>query len=52
MLDDIITMDEMMVSYYTPKPKRMNKEWTLKGKPGPLKAKVQASSTKQMVFLL
>jgi hypothetical protein len=28
----------------------MSKEWTLKGKPGPLKAKVQASRSKQMVF--
>jgi hypothetical protein len=43
MLDNIITMDETLVSYYTPETKRMSKEWTLKGKPGPLKAKVQAS---------
>jgi hypothetical protein len=44
-------MDETMVSYYTPETKRMSKEWTLKGKPGPLKAKVQASPSKQMVFV-
>ncbi len=50
MLDRIITMDETLVSYFTPETKRMSKEWTLKGKPGPLKAKVQASRSKQMVF--
>jgi hypothetical protein len=49
-LDHIITMDETLVSYFTPETKRMSKEWTLKGKPGPLKAKVQASRSKQMVF--
>ncbi len=49
-LDNIVTMDETMISYYTPETKRMSKEWTLKGKPGPLKAKVQASRSKQMVF--
>ncbi len=50
MLDHIITMDKTLVSYYTPETKRMSKEWTLKGKPGPLKAKVQANRSKQMVF--
>ncbi len=50
MLDRIITMEETLVSYFTPEIKRMSKEWTLKGKPGPLKAKVQASRSKQMVF--
>jgi hypothetical protein len=50
MLDNIITMDETLVSYYTPETKRISKEWTLKGKPGPLMAKVQASHSKQMVF--
>ncbi len=38
MLDRIITMDVTLVSYFTPGTKRMSKEWTLKGKPGPLKA--------------
>jgi hypothetical protein len=50
MLDRIITMDGTLVSSFTPETKRMSKEWTLKGKPGPLKAKVQASRSKQMVF--
>jgi hypothetical protein len=49
-LDRIITMDETFVFYFTPETKRMSKEWTLKGKPGPLEAKVQASRSKQMVF--
>jgi hypothetical protein len=28
MLDRIITMDETLVSYFTPETKRMSKEWT------------------------
>ncbi len=51
MLDNSITMYETLVSYFTPETKRMSKEWTLKGKPGPLKAKVQASRSEQMVFV-
>ncbi len=50
MLDHIITMEETLVSYFTPETKRMSKEWTLKGKPVPLKAKVQASHSKQLVL--
>jgi hypothetical protein len=34
MLDNIITMDETLVSYFTPETKRMSKGWTLKGKQG------------------
>jgi hypothetical protein len=33
MLDNIVTMDETMGSYYAHETKRMSKEWTLKGKP-------------------
>ena len=43
-------MDETLVSYHTPLTKKQSKQWILKGKPGPLKAKVQASPTKQMVL--
>jgi hypothetical protein len=50
MLDNIITMDKTLVSYFSPEAKRMSKERTLKGKPGPLKTKVQGSRSKQMVF--
>ncbi len=48
MLDQIITIDETMVSYHTPQTKRQSKQWIEKGKPGPIKAKVHASQTKQM----
>jgi histone-lysine N-methyltransferase SETMAR len=50
MLDNIITMDETMVSYHTPETKRQSKKWIQKGKPGPIKARVHASRTKQMVL--
>jgi histone-lysine N-methyltransferase SETMAR len=49
MLDNIITMDETMVSYHTPQTKRQSKQWIKKGSPGPVKAKVAASRTKQML---
>ena len=50
MLGNIITMDETMVSYHTPETKRQSKQWIQKGKPGPIKARVHASRTKQMVL--
>jgi hypothetical protein len=50
MLDNIVTMDETMVSYHTPETKKQSKQWISKGKPGPIKAKVQASRTKQMIL--
>ena len=46
----IITMDETMVSFYTPESKEAAKQWLPKGSPAPTKAKVQASRKKQMVF--
>ncbi len=49
-LDNIVTMDQTEVSYYTSETKRMSKQWTLKGTPDPLKAKVQASRSRQMIF--
>jgi histone-lysine N-methyltransferase SETMAR len=49
MLDCIVTMDETMVSYHTPETKKQSKQWIPKGQPGPLKARVHASRTKQMV---
>jgi histone-lysine N-methyltransferase SETMAR len=51
MLDQIITMDEMMVSYRTPQNKKQSKQWIKKGKPGPSKARVNASRTKQMLLV-
>ncbi len=50
MLDCIVTMDETMVSFHTPETKRQSRQWIKKGQPGPIKAKVHASRTKQMVL--
>jgi hypothetical protein len=36
MLDNIVTMDETMVSYHTPKTERQLKQWIKKGLPGPV----------------
>jgi hypothetical protein len=48
-LDDIVTMDESPVLFHTPKIKEQSKQWQLKGQPGPVKAKDQATKTKRMV---
>jgi hypothetical protein len=50
MLDYIITMDESVVSFYTPETKQQSQQWTKKGQPGPIKAKVYAIRSKQMVL--
>jgi hypothetical protein len=50
MLDCIVTMDETMVSYHTPETKKQSKQWVEKGQPGPIKARVHASRTKQMLL--
>jgi hypothetical protein len=50
MLENIVTMDETMVWYQTPKTKKQSKQWMQKGKAVPIKAWVQASHTKQMVM--
>jgi hypothetical protein len=50
MLDQIATMDGPGVSFHTPQTKQQRKQWLAKGKPGPIKAKVHASRTKQMVL--
>jgi histone-lysine N-methyltransferase SETMAR len=50
MLDRIVTMDESAVSFHTPQTKQQSKQWLVKGAPGPIKAKVQASRSKQMVL--
>ena len=51
LLNNIVTMDESAVSFHTPETKRQSKQWTKKGQPGPIKAKVHASRTKQMVLV-
>ena len=48
-LDKIITMDEHAICYNTPETKRQSKQW-LEGTLGPVKAKLLASRTKQMVL--
>jgi histone-lysine N-methyltransferase SETMAR len=50
-LNNIVTMDESAVSFHTPEMKRQSKQWVKKGQPGPLKAKVHASRSKQMVLV-
>ncbi len=50
-LDNIVTMDESAVSFHTPKTKRQSRQWVKKGQPGPIKARVHASRTKQMVLV-
>ena len=49
-LQHIITMDETAVSMHTPETKSQSKQWLKKGTPGPIKAKVHATRTKQMVI--
>ena len=41
-----------MVSFNTPETKRQSKQWTLKGQPGPLKARVHSPRTKQMMLAI
>ncbi len=43
-------MDESTVSFHTPQTKQQSKQWLVKGAPGPIKAKVHASRSKQMVL--
>jgi hypothetical protein len=50
MLQKIVMMDETIVSYHTPETKKQSRQWIEKGKPGPINARVHASSTKQMVM--
>ncbi len=50
MLDSIGTMDETMVCYHMPQSKKQSQQWIEKGQPGSIKAKVQASRTKQMLL--
>jgi len=50
MLDQIITMEKTMVSFHTPQTKKQSKQWIPKGKPGPIKARVHSTRTKQMVL--
>jgi hypothetical protein len=50
-LDNIVTMDESAVLFHTPETKKQTKQWVKKGQPGPIKARVHATRTKQMVLV-
>jgi hypothetical protein len=52
MLDNIVVMDETMLSNHSPQTKRQSKKWIKKGLPGPVKAKVAVSRTKQMLLTI
>jgi hypothetical protein len=43
-------MDEAIVSYHTPETKKQAKQWKEKGQPGPIKARVLISRTKQILL--
>ncbi len=50
MLENIVTMDELAVSFRTSEIKQQSKQWLKKGKPGPINAKVHEMRAKQMVL--
>jgi hypothetical protein len=50
MLDNIVMMDETMVSDHMPQTKRQLKQSIKKGLSGPVKAKVTASRTRQIII--
>jgi AraC-like DNA-binding protein len=50
-LNNIVTMDESAVSFHTPETKQQSKQWVKKGQPGPIKARVHATRSKQMVLV-
>jgi hypothetical protein len=50
MLNYIVMMDERMVCYYPPQTKKQYQQWIKKGQLGPIKAKVHASQTNQILL--
>jgi hypothetical protein len=42
-LDNIVTMDETMVSYHMPETEKQSKQRIKKGQPGPIKVRVHAA---------
>jgi hypothetical protein len=51
-LENVVTMDESAISFHTPKTKQQSRQWLPKSQPGPVKAKVHATRTKQLVLAL
>jgi hypothetical protein len=50
MLENIVMMDKLAVSFRTPEKKQQSKQWLKKGEPGPIKAIVHVTRAKQMVL--
>jgi hypothetical protein len=50
-LNNIVTMDGPAILFHTPETKKQLMQWVKKGQPGPIKAHVHASRSKQMVFV-
>ncbi len=50
-LNIIVTMDESAISFHTPEMKKQSMQWVKKGQPGPIKARVHATRSKQMVLM-
>ncbi len=50
-LNNIVTMDESAVSFHTPETKKQSMQWVKKGQPGPIKARVHTTRSKQMVLV-
>jgi hypothetical protein len=50
MLDCIVTMDKIMMSYHSLETKKQSKQRIPKGQPGSLKGQVHISQTKQMIM--
>ena len=51
MMDNIMIMDETMVSYHTPRTKKKHsKQWIKKGQPGPIKARAHSGLTKHLLL--
>jgi hypothetical protein len=50
MLENIVMLDELVVSFHTPETKQQSKQWLKKGEPEPIKAKVHEMRAKRMVL--
>jgi hypothetical protein len=46
----VVTMEESAVSFHTKETKQQCRQWLPKGQPGTVKAKIQVTSIKQMVW--
>ncbi len=51
MLDSMVTMDELAVSFHSWRPSSSRSNGLKKGQPGPVKGKVHSTRSKQMVLV-